>query len=90
MTPDAEVLPENRYVRVTGKDGSTDRGRILNQDAFSIQMINTKDQLKTYMKSSLKDWEIQDKGLMPSFQGKLSDQDIADVVAYLSTLKGPQ
>jgi len=25
---------------------------------------------------------------MPTFQGKLSDQELADMVAYLSSLKG--
>jgi putative heme-binding domain-containing protein len=88
LTPDAEVLPENRYVQVVTKDGTTVKGRLLNQDGFSIQMIDTKDQLRSFLKSNLKEHTILDKGLMPSFEGKLKSQDVADIVAYLSALKG--
>src|SRR5579862_9680021 len=45
VNPDDEVLPENRYVVVTMKDGSTVRGRILNHDAISVQLIDTKENL---------------------------------------------
>jgi mono/diheme cytochrome c family protein len=31
---------------------------------------------------------VLDKGLMPSSQGKLGDQQVADIVAYLASLKG--
>jgi putative heme-binding domain-containing protein len=85
--PDAEVLPENRYVRIALKDGATVRGRLLNQDAFSVQLIDTKEQLRSILKSNMKDYEIQDKGLMPSFKSRLKDQDLADIVAYLMSLK---
>ena len=34
------MLPENRYVEVTLKDGSTVKGRILNHDAMSVQSIH--------------------------------------------------
>src|SRR5262249_51805426 len=37
VAPNAEVLPEYRQVRIVTKDGSSVTGRLLNQDAFSIQ-----------------------------------------------------
>lgn len=90
LTPDAEVLPENRYVRVVLKDGTNVRGRLLNQDAFSIQLIDTKEQLRSLMRANMKESEILDKGIMPSFQAKLKAQELADVVAYLGSLKGAE
>jgi len=61
---------------------------LLNQDALSVQLLTPKEELKTYMRASLRDYTIVDKGLMPSLRGKLTDQQVADIVTYLSSLKG--
>ena len=90
VAPDDEVLPENRFVRLVTKDGGTVTGRLLNQDAVSVQLITTKDELKSYLKATLREFAIVEKGLMPSSKGKLTEQQIADIVAYLATLKGAQ
>jgi putative heme-binding domain-containing protein len=90
VAPDEDVLPENRFVRVVTKDGTTVVGRLLNQDAFSIQLIGKDDRLKSYAKSNLREHTILEKGLMPSFAGKLSAQQIADIVNYLASLKGTE
>ena len=87
INPDEEVLAENRFVRFVAKDGATVTGRLLNQDAISVQLINPKEELKTYFRATLRDYTIVDKGLMPSAQGKLTDPQVADLVAYLSSLK---
>jgi mono/diheme cytochrome c family protein len=70
------------------KDGTLVIGRLLNQDAFSVQLINAEDQLKSYERSNLREQAILAKGLMPSFDGKLTAQQIDDIVSYLATLKG--
>lgn len=88
LDPDAEVLFENRFVRFVTKEGATVTGRLLNQDALSVQLINSKEELKTYMRATVRDYAIVDKGLMPSVKDKLSDQQVADIVSYLSSLKG--
>jgi len=88
LAPDEEVLPENRYVSVTLKDGTTVRGRLLNHDALSVQLLDSKEQLRSIQIGEMRGYTILTKGLMPSFEGKLSDQQVADVVAYLKSLKG--
>jgi putative heme-binding domain-containing protein len=90
VAPDDEVLPENRYVRVVTKDGATVTGRLLNQDAFTVQLISDKDELKSYPKSTLRGLAILDKGLMPSYAATLTSQQVADIVNYLASLKGVQ
>jgi len=87
VAPDEEVAPENRFVRLVTKQGATITGRLLNQDSFSVQLITPKDELKTYMRAALREFAIVDKGLMPTVEGKLTDQQIADIVAYLASLK---
>lgn len=88
VAPDEEVLTENRFVRFVTRDGATITGRLLNQDGISVQLINAKEELKSYVRANLRDYTIVDKGLMPSVQGKLTEQQVADIVAYLSSLKG--
>jgi quinoprotein glucose dehydrogenase len=90
VAPDEDVLPEHRFVRLVTKDGATVVGRLLNQDAFSIQLMNKDEQLKSYLKSSLREHTILDKGLMPSSDGTLTPQQVADIVSYLASLKGAE
>src|SRR5262245_60747207 len=88
VAPDDEVLPENRFVRIVTSDGTSIQGKLLNQDAFSIQLMTPDERLKSYLKSRLREFSIVQKGLMPSFEGTLNSSQLADVVSYLSTLRG--
>jgi alcohol dehydrogenase (cytochrome c) len=88
VEPDDEVLPENRFVRVVTSDGTAIQGKLLNQDAFSIQLMTQDERLKSYPKSRLREFSIVQKGLMPSAEGTLTASQIADIVAFLGTLKG--
>ncbi len=90
VAPDADVLPEHRHVRLVTRDGTVVVGRLLNQDAFSIQMIDVREQLTSYLKSNLREHTILEKGLMPSYEGKLTAQQLADIVSYLGSLKGAE
>lgn len=89
VDPDAEILPANRIYRVVAKNGTVTIGRLLNEDTFSVQMIDKMERLLSFQKADLREYTFETKSPMPSFKGKLSDQDVADVVAYLSTFKPP-
>ena len=67
VEPDAEVLRENRYVDVVLKDGTTVKGRILNHDAMSVQLIDAKENLRSFQTSAIRGYRILTKGLMPSY-----------------------
>jgi cytochrome c1 len=71
-----------------GKDGVSTTGRLLNQDAFTVQLMDSKERLLSFQKSNLKEYVFLDKSPMPSYQGKLTDAEVADVVSYLVSLKG--
>ena len=88
MVPDEGVVPENRFVRLVTTDGATITGRLLNQDPVSVQLISPKEELKTYLRATLREYAIVDKGLMLSAEGKLTSQQVADIVTYLPSLKG--
>jgi putative heme-binding domain-containing protein len=82
------VRPENRAVRVVMKDGRTVAGRFLNQDTFTIQLIDSADKLLSLDKSAIRESSLLTTSAMPSYRDKLSAQELADVVSYLSSLKG--
>jgi len=86
VDPGAEVLPANRFYRVVSKDGSMTTGRLLNLDTFSVQMMDTKEQLRSFVKADLREHGFVTTP-MPSFKDKLTQQEMADVVSYLASLK---
>lgn len=88
LDPDAEILPQNRYVRVMTRDGASASGRLLNQDGFLVQLLDSKERLVSFSRSNLTEFAIVDKSPMPSYRGKLSTQELADLVSYLASLKG--
>jgi cytochrome c oxidase cbb3-type subunit III len=88
VSPEAEVLATNRTYRVVSKDGVATTGRLLNLDSFTVQMLDSKEQLRSFDKSKLRDYGFVEQSPMPSYRDKLSAQELADVVSYLVSLKG--
>jgi putative heme-binding domain-containing protein len=86
--PTAAMRPINRPVKIVMKDGRTINGRRLNEDTYSVQIMDDHEQLLSLMKSDLREFTVLKASTMPSFKDKLTPQEIADVVSYLVTLKG--
>jgi cytochrome c oxidase cbb3-type subunit 3 len=88
----ASTLPEGFLeVRLTTNDGHAITGVRLNEDTFSIQVIELNGGLHSFLKSDLKELQRDTgKSPMPSFQGALSAPEVDDLVAYLYTLRGNQ
>jgi len=87
LEPDAEVQPENRFYKVTPKNGDPVTGRLLNRDTFTVQLLDLDEKLRSFRVADLRD-QAFDETPMPSARGELSPQEIADVVSYLSSLRG--
>jgi hypothetical protein len=49
-------------------------------------MIDSKEQLRSFVKADLREHGFAET-TMPSSRGRLTAQEIADVVAYLTTLR---
>jgi putative heme-binding domain-containing protein len=88
LNPDLLIVPSNRFVRLVTRDGTTITGRMLNQDAFTVQLLDSKEQLRSLMRADLKEFTFIDKSPMPSYRGKLSTQEMTDLVSYLVSLQG--
>jgi putative heme-binding domain-containing protein len=87
VEPAADVDPANRFYRVVLRDGSTVAGRLLGHDTFTVQLIDTHEQLRSFNKSELREGRFVESP-MPSYRSTLTAQEIADVVSYLQSLKG--
>jgi putative heme-binding domain-containing protein len=88
LDPDAEIRPENRSARAMTRDGSTITGRLLNQDTFTLQLIDSSERLVLVEKSTLREYTVLKTSPMPSYRDKLNGQELADVVSYLASLRG--
>jgi putative heme-binding domain-containing protein len=89
LDPQADVQPNHRFYRVVLPDGTTVMGRLLGHDTFTVRMIDTKEQLRLFVKSDVKSHGFMPSP-MPSYKGALTPQEIADVVTYLGSLKAPK
>jgi cytochrome c oxidase cbb3-type subunit 3 len=87
IDPDAEILGQNRFYRVVTKDGTTTTGRLLNLDTFTVQMLDSREQLRSFVKADLREHAFVEKSMMPSYRDTLTPQELADVVSYLVSLK---
>jgi putative heme-binding domain-containing protein len=86
IDPNADVQPQNRFYRVTLKDGTTVEGRLLGHDTFNVQLLDNKEQLRSFSKADLRDATFIPSP-MPSYKTTLSAQELADVISYLSSLR---
>ena len=88
LDPDAFVLPINRSVRAVTRDGKVISGRRLNEDTYTVQLIDEQERLVSLDKAGLREYTVVKTSSMPSYKDKLTSQELSDLVAYLHSLKG--
>ena len=70
--------------------GQTVAGLRLNEDDISIQLRDSQNNLRSFVKTNLREVRRDRPAIMPAYGKLLSKQEIDDVVAYLSSLRGDQ
>lgn len=88
--PDAvPSLPGYKPVTLVTADGRRIRGVAKSEDAFSIRIMDTNEQLQGHAKSALREVIAEPRSLMPAFEAQqLSDRELDDLLRYLGTLRG--
>ncbi len=88
VSPSQEVLPEGRSVQLVTRDGKTVTGRLLNQDGFSVQLIDASGHLLSFERVNLREFKIVTANPMPSYANKIAAQNLSILVQYLESMKG--
>ena len=88
VAPNESLLPIHRPVRAVMRDGATVRGRRLNEDTYTVQIIDDQENLRSLDKSDLRELVVETAAAMPSYADRLTQEELADVIAYLVSLKG--
>jgi cytochrome c oxidase cbb3-type subunit 3 len=86
VDPTSGLLPMNRPVRVVTRDGETIRGRRLNEDTYTIQMVDGQERLRSFVKAEVAEVEVGETASMPT--PELTPEEVADLIGYLLTLTG--
>jgi cytochrome c oxidase cbb3-type subunit 3 len=80
------------YVTVTVVDSSGQKfkGVVLNEDSFTLQMMDMREQLHLFEKGKLRSLEETRESLMPAYDEKmLPEKDLQDIVAYMLAVGAP-
>ena len=88
VDPPPEVRPQNRTARVVTRDGATITGRLLHHDTFTLLILDSQEQLRAFNKTDVREMTIITSNPKTSYRGRLTAQELADLVGYLVTLKG--
>ena len=88
VDPTSAMLPRNRSIRAVGNDGTVYSGRRLNEDTYTVQLIDENERLVSLVKDDLSEYIVITTSPMPSYAETLTEQERADVLAFLLTLKG--
>jgi cytochrome c oxidase cbb3-type subunit 3 len=79
-----EFPQEYETVTVVTRDGLTFKGVALNEDNFSVQMMDMQQQIHLFEKDKLQSFAKTRESLMPAYDEKtLSEQDLRDLLTYL-------
>jgi putative heme-binding domain-containing protein len=79
-----------KYDTVTAvtTDGRTIVGVPMNEDTFTVQIMDMSERVHSFEKKSLTSFRHEERSLMPSYDAaRLTDADLNDLVAYLQSLR---
>ena len=88
VKPEADIHENYSTVTVLTRAGEQISGIRLNEDDYSIQLRDTRDNLRSFRKASVREVRAESRSLMPAYGELLTGREIDDLVAYLNSLRG--
>lgn len=83
-----EFPQEYESVTVVTADGKQIKGVTLNEDSFSVQIMDSGEHIHLLEKDKLKSFQKSRESAMPKYDADvLSDKDVEDIVAYLASVE---
>jgi putative heme-binding domain-containing protein len=84
INPNDDVQPRYWRAKFTDSSGKAISGFVMNEDTYTVQILDMNGHLHTYQKERLTNYRIDKQSVMPSFRS-LKPEQIDDLVAYLWT-----
>ena len=82
--PTKEFAQEYETATVIASNGQQITGVTLNEDQFSIQIMDMTEHIHSFEKNALRSCKTSRRSLMPAYAPTmLSDQELQDIIAYL-------
>ena len=82
--PTKEFAQEYETVTVVTAEGTEIRGVALNEDNFSVQLMDANEQIYLLDKAKLRSFQKSRESMMPPYdESFLSDKDLEDIVSFL-------
>ncbi|OLC37849.1 MAG: hypothetical protein AUH28_03385 [Acidobacteria bacterium 13_1_40CM_56_16] len=82
--PMKDFSQEYETATVVTPEGTKVQGVVLNEDSFTIQMLDTREELHSFEKAKLRSFEKTRESLMPAYDAKsLPEKDLKDLIAFL-------
>jgi putative heme-binding domain-containing protein len=86
--PSELITPGYEPVTVITRDGKRIRGCRKSEDAFSLQMMDNGEELRSFLKKDLREVIEETQSLMPNYgPDRLSNAELRDLLRYLGTLR---
>jgi len=88
LTESTKEFPqEYETITVVTADGKQIKGVALNEDSFSVQIMDSSEQIYLLDKEKLGSFQKSRDSFMPQYNPDLlSDKDLDDIVAYLTSV----
>jgi len=86
--PSATIEPKYRLVQLFMKNGDLIEGIFLNEDTYTVQIMNETEDLVSIPKADVEEVVKPKMSLMPEFDESFTDSEVNDLVAYLYSLEG--
>ena len=87
VDPQADVRQRYWVVSFRDASGKSQEGFLMNEDTYTVQLIDMNERLHSVSKSGLKDYKVEKTSRMPSLKDSLSSSELEQLVAYLSSLR---
>src|SRR5713101_7248969 len=82
--PMKDFSQEYETATVVTAEGTKLQGVVLNEDSFTVQMLDTREELHSFEKAKLRSFEKTRESLMPAYDAKsLPEKDLKDLIAFL-------
>lgn len=82
--PLKDFSQEYETATIVTSGGTKVLGVVLNEDSFTVQILDTREELRAFEKAKLRSYEKTRESLMPAYDAKaLPDKDLKDLIAFL-------